>query len=60
MKRITKDLYEKLLDAGLIDTTKNNANCYTSCRQKGSRRKKKYVCEQVLIDYEKLLEKKQK
>ena len=58
MKRISNDLFQELLEAGLIDTTKHNSNTYTSCRGKKSRRKRKYICEQVLIDFEKLQNKK--
>jgi hypothetical protein len=55
LKRITKDLYQKLEKEGLINTTKHNSNTHTSLR-----RKNKYVCEQALIDYERILEQRRK
>lgn len=54
MKKVTQDVFQQLLKAGLIDTTQFNSNTYTSCLNKKSRRKKKYVCEQILKDFEKL------
>ena len=51
MKRISKEFYKELEKLGLIDLTKNNSNCYTTCN-----RKNKYICEQVLVEYEEIKE----
>lgn len=55
MKKVSRDLFTELEKAGLIDTTKNFANCYTTCRTKKSSRKTKYVCDQVLTKYQQML-----
>jgi len=46
LTKISKELCKELEEMGLIDYTKDNSNCYTTCR------KKKYVCDSVLRKYE--------
>jgi hypothetical protein len=60
LKQISKELYKELEKLNLIDTTKGFANCYTTCRNKKAGRKKKYICESVLMQYEKMIRNKNK
>jgi hypothetical protein len=60
LKQVSKELFKELEQLGLIDNTKNNSNAYTTCRQKNGRRKKKYVCENVLRKYEYIMRNKNK
>jgi hypothetical protein len=46
LQKVNKELFKELEEMGLIDYTKGNSNCYTTCR------KKKYVCDNVLKKYE--------
>ena len=51
MIQIGKDVYEDMYKLGFIKLVKNFSNCTTTCKSKGSRRKKKYVCEADYKNY---------
>lgn len=60
LQKVSKELFEKFEELGLIDNTKDNSNAYTTCRQKNGKRKKKYVCDNVIKKYEYLMRNKNK
>ena len=55
LKWITRDVFDKMKEKGLICENYNNKNFYISSSKKKSKRKKIYICEKVLAQYNRII-----